>query len=118
MQIHNKKSLKEIRRELRQNSTFTEILLWEKLRGRKLEGLKFNRQHSIGNYIVDFYCASKKLIIELDASVHNDSEQKEKDESRDTNLNEMGYTILRFKNKDVITNFEYVKEKILNSIND
>lgn len=56
MRVHNKKSLKVIRRELRQSSTFAESLLWEKLRGRKLEGLKFNRQHSIGNYIVDFYC--------------------------------------------------------------
>lgn len=113
MQIHNKKSLKEIRRDLRQNSTFAESILWGKLRGRKLEGLKFNRQHSIGDYIVDFYCSSKKMIIELDGSVHESSQQQEKDRCRDKNLNDMGFIVLRFKNEEVINEYDYVKGKIL-----
>lgn len=116
MRVHNKKSLKLIRRELRQSSTFAESVLWERLRGRKLDGLKFNRQHSIGNYIVDFYCASKKLIIELDGAVHESADQKEKDEFRDEILKDMGFMILRFKNAQIINEFELVKEKILNSI--
>lgn len=117
MRVHNKKSLKVIRRELRQSSTFAESVLWGRLRGRKFEGLKFNRQHSIGNYIVDFYCASKKLIIELDGAVHEYADQKEKDEFRDENLKDMGFIVLRFKNAQIIDEFELVKEKILNSIN-
>ncbi|HEY0029441.1 MAG TPA: DUF559 domain-containing protein [Bacteroidia bacterium] len=67
MEVHNKKSLLEIRRALRKEATPAEYILWQHIRNGKLSGLKFKRQHSIGNYIVDFYCASKRLIIELDA---------------------------------------------------
>jgi very-short-patch-repair endonuclease len=113
MQVHNKKSLKEIRRSLRQESTKAEDFLWEQLRNRKLDELKFNRQHSIGNYIVDFYCASKRLIIEVDGNVHLLPEQKEKDQSRDENLKEMGFKILRFSNEDVLFKIDVVKQEII-----
>ena len=113
MQVHNKKSLKEIRRALRKDQTSAEYILWQHLRGNKLNGLKFKRQHSIGNYIVDFYCASLKLIIEADGEVHDHSEQKEKDTFRDINLQEMGFNILRFKNEDILFRIEDVKSEIL-----
>ena len=83
MEVHNKKSLIEIRRTLRQEATFAEQLIWNKIRNGKLSNLKFTRQHSIGNYIVDFFCASKRLIIEVDGEVHNVKEQLEKDKARD-----------------------------------
>ena len=113
MEVHNKKSLEEIRRVLRQKTTQAEDFLWQQIRNRKLNQLKFKRQHSIGNYIVDFYCASKRLIIEVDGKVHTLSDQKEKDKSRDENLKEMDFKILRFSNEDVLLKINFVKEEIL-----
>ncbi len=113
MEVHNKKSLLEIRRALRAGSTPAEEALWKEIRNGKLKGLKFKRQHSIGNYIVDFYCASKRLIVELDGQVHNTKDQKEKDEFRDLNLTEMDFRILRFTNDQVLSDIEQVKVAIL-----
>ena len=113
MEVHNKKSLKEIRRNLRQEATKAEDFLWQHLRNRKLNQLKFKRQHSIGNYVLDFYCASKRLIIEVDGEVHNTPDQKEKDKSRDKNLTEMNFKILRFSNEEVLLKINSVKEEII-----
>ena len=113
MEVHNKKSLKEIRRRLRQETTKAEDFLWQHLRNRKLNQLKFNRQHSIGNYIVYFYCASKRSIIEVDGEVHSMPDQKEKDKLRDENLIEMNFKILRFSNEEVLLNINFVKEEII-----
>lgn len=113
MDVHNKRSLLDIRRVLRANSTPAEEVLWEEIRNRKLNGLKFKRQHSIGNYIVDFYCASKRLIVELDGEVHNTSDQKEKDKHRDQNLSEMNFKILRISNSQVLNDIETVKSLLL-----
>lgn len=71
--LHNRKHLKDFRKELRNNSTKAESRLWKVLRKRQLEGRKFRRQHSIGNYIVDFYCPEEKLIVELDGAIHCNS---------------------------------------------
>lgn len=117
MQVHNKKSLLEIRRKLRQESTPAENFLWQQLRNGKLNDLKFKRQHSIGNYIVDFYCASKRLIIEVDGKVHQTKEQREKDQFRDANLMDMGFRVMRFTNEDVLFSIELVKDKILKYCN-
>ena len=67
--IHSKIELKNFRRELRHNLTPAEAFLWTQLKARKLNGRRFTKQHSINNYIVDFYCASEKIIIELDGEV-------------------------------------------------
>ena len=117
MDVHNKKSLLEIRRNLRVESTQAEEVLWQHVRNGKLNGLKFKRQHSIGNYIVDFYCSSKRLIIELDGEVHNSKEQKEKDKLRDQNLTEMGFQILRITNDQVLFAIDEVKNLILKQYN-
>lgn len=109
--IHNNKILKNRRRELRKNLTKTEEILWWYLRDKKL-GVKFKRQHSIGGYILDFYCAEKKLIIELDGEIHNTKEAKEYDEVRDKYFKELGYKTIRFLNKEVEDNIESVIEKI------
>jgi very-short-patch-repair endonuclease len=69
--LFNRKSLKFFRSSLRNKSTSAEAVLWNILKSKKLNARKFRRQHSIGNYIVDFFCASEKLVIELDGSPHN-----------------------------------------------
>jgi very-short-patch-repair endonuclease len=108
---HNIRELSERRRELRQNQTKAEEILWFELRNNKL-GAKFKRQHSIGGYIVDFYCQKYKLIIELDGEIHNTKEAREYDEVRDKFFKELGYTVLRFKNSEV----ENDTEKVLGEI--
>jgi very-short-patch-repair endonuclease len=116
MRVHNKKSLLKFRRNLRIRDTPAENIFWQHVRSGKLNGLKFKRQHSIGNYIVDFYCASEMLIIELDGSIHNSKEQKEKDQLRDENLREINFKILRFKNQEILTAIDHVKQRIINNL--
>jgi very-short-patch-repair endonuclease len=117
MRVHNKEYLLKYRRNLRIRETNAETIFWQHVRNGKLNGLKFKRQHSIGNYIVDFYCASEMLVIELDGSVHNSKEQKEKDQLRDKNLREINFKILRFKNQEIFTDMDNVKQRIINAIN-
>lgn len=100
-QIHTLKHLKVYRKELREKMTPAEAFLWSKLKARQFEGKRFNRQHSIENFIVDFYCASEKLIIELDGQVHFNPEAQERDAARTARLNELGFNVIRFENKMV-----------------
>ena len=111
--VHNNEKLKERRRELRQRSTKEEEILWSKIRNNKL-GYKFKRQHSIGGYILDFYCSERKLIIEIDGASHNTKEAKEYDEIRDKYFYELGYVTVRFLNDDVKDKIEEVLAKIKN----
>ena len=112
VQRSNKKQLKSFRRELRNTSTSAEAELWNNLKGKQLEGRKFRRQQSIKNYIVDFYCSSEKLIIELDGESHGDYQKTYEDEDRDNDLQRMGYRILRFENRFVFEDIEWVKDEI------
>ncbi|MBZ9730995.1 endonuclease domain-containing protein [Salegentibacter sp. JZCK2] len=98
-QIHTREELKGYRKALRENMTSCEAFLWNFLKARRLEGKRFTRQHSIGNYIVNFYCASEKLIIELDGEVHLNSNDEEKDLKRTEYLQGLGFKIIRFENK-------------------
>lgn len=100
-QIHNLKEMEIYRKNLRNNGTPAEAFLWNYLKGSKLEGRKFRRQHSIQRYIVDFYCPSEKLIVELDGQVHFNSNAEEYDRKREKDLEELGFTIIRFENKMV-----------------
>lgn len=99
-------------RALRQTSTEAEEKLWQELRNRKLNGLKFRRQHPIDKWIADFYCHEKKLVIELDGSVHNEREIAEYDAGREKDLNELGMNVIRFRNEEVMTNIESVLKSI------
>jgi very-short-patch-repair endonuclease len=110
--IHTKTILKQFRKELRQNLTPAEAFLWTQLKARKLEGKRFTKQHSITYYIVDFYCASEKLIIELDGEVHNNATAHEYDTKRTKKLNALGYTVIRFENKMVFDNLASVLKEI------
>ena len=99
--LHTKKELQNYRRELRTNLTPAEACLWKHLKSRKLSNRKFQRQHSIGYYIVDFYCASEKLIIELDGQGHFNPKAQEYDSKRTLYLENLGYKVIRFENKMV-----------------
>jgi len=103
-------------RELRHEQTPAELFMWELLRNRKFFGLKFRRQHQIGKYIVDFYCAEKKLIIELDGEVHNKQPRIKVDAARDAYLKSMGNTIIRFENEQVLADTETVLTTIANTL--
>ncbi|OKL39593.1 endonuclease domain-containing protein [Pontibacter flavimaris] len=115
MKLHNRSYLKENRRALRNCSTPAEGELWKYLKSGQLEGRKFRRQHSISNYILDFYCPSEKLAIELDGQVHLHAAAGEADHKRDEMLATMGIKVLRFENKDIFQHLEAVLQEISGS---
>jgi len=104
--------LKEKAEENRKNPTEAESILWDMLKTNNL-GLHFRRQHIILDYIVDFICIEKGLVIELDGGYHNEIEQKIKDERRTAHLQQLGFTELRFVNEELLTNPESVIAKII-----
>ena len=110
--LYNQKELKEKRRELRSNSTSTEAVLWRMLKGKQIEGKRWRRQFSIGNYILDFYSPEMKLAIELDGNDHYTIIGKFNDERREEYLNALGITIIRFENKDIWCSTDLVIETI------
>ena len=103
--------LKDFAIKNKQFPTEAEMLLWQHIRAGRLS-VKFNRQHIIGDYIVDFVCIEKKLVIEVDGGYHSEYEQIEKDEFRTERLNAMGFTVIRFSNEEVIGNILGVINRI------
>ena len=104
-------------KELRQESTLSEQILWEALRKqRKQGGAKFRRQHPIAPYFVDFACLKARLVIEIDGDSHDI--RVEEDKRRDEYLKEQGFTVMRFSNQDVRTNCDGVLETIMLRIAD
>ena len=105
-----------IAKTLRKRLTDAEQLLWKHLRAKQIEGLKFRRQEPIGNYIVDFVCYERGIIIEVDGGQH--AIEKEKDEERDNWLKREGFKVLRFWNNEVLTNskgvLDVIREECLN----
>ena len=116
-QINNLSYLKENRKTLRNNSTSAEATLWDFLKNSQLEGRKFRRQHSIENYILDFYCPAEKINVELDGAGHYTNEGSEKDKIRDEFLANLGIRVLRFENRDIFENINKVLELIKNNFN-
>ena len=103
------KFIKGIREDLKKNPTEAEKIIWEYLRNKKT-GYKIRRQHIIDNFVVDFVCLSKKVIIEIDGEIH--VQQKEYDAIRTNTLNEKGYKVIRFTNNEVYANPQIVALKI------
>ncbi len=101
---------RQFAKDMRNEPTKAESVLWQIVRGKRLEGLRFRRQHPIESFIVDFICLDEKLIIELDGSQHAESKY---DAKRYTRLKELGYTVLRFWNEEVMDAPDYVAAKIL-----
>jgi very-short-patch-repair endonuclease len=110
--IHNRSYLKQNRKDLRNNGTSSEATLWKFLQKSQLEGRKFRRQHSIGNYIVDFYCPTERLVVELDGQHHFETSGQLYDEERTKYLNSLNIQVIRFENQDVFRANETVLEKI------
>ena len=100
-------------RELRENQTDAEGLLWSKLRNRQMLGLKFRRQRPVGIYFADFACLEIDLIIELDGGQHGETPAQEYDDRRGADLAAMGFRVLRFWNNQVLTETDAVLQKIL-----
>ena len=115
--LFNRKDLKSFRSSLRRSSTSAEAKLWDMLKSRKLDGRKYRRQYSIGSYIADFCCPSEKLIIELDGDLHGEYHKIQKDENRDNYLSGIGFTVLRFENRFVFQDPDYIKSEIRKCFN-
>ncbi len=105
-------------RSLRRNQTDAERKLWSKLRNRQLFGIKFRRQFSIGNYILDFYSPEYKLAIEADGGQHYEDIGRKKDEARTKELSKLGIEIIRFSDVDILNNIEGVCEAIVKVVED
>ena len=103
--------LKENARMMRRNPTEAEHVLWKYIRNNQL-GYRFRRQQILDDYIVDFVCLEKKLIIEVDGKYHSDGEQREFDAMRQNKLQSEGYRMIRFTNEEVTTNIEQTVECI------
>jgi very-short-patch-repair endonuclease len=93
--------------------TEAESFLWQRIRRKQLKGRQFYRQKNIGNYIVDFYCPSAKVIVELDGGQHYTQEGIRRDRVRDKYLESLGFTTLRFSDREVLKNIEGVLERII-----
>lgn len=112
------KNLKQFSRNLRNNSTLTEVLLWQQLRAGQIRGYKFNRQKPLGNYIVDFYCKKLNLVIEVDGECHFVGDAPIRDKERQDILEKLGLAFLRFDDMDVKMNMSFVIRRLEDFIND
>ncbi len=102
--------LKPLARDKRTHPTEAEQWLWQHLRNRRLSGIRFRRQHSIGQFIVDFYCAEHDLVVEVDGPIHN--EQQAEDQIRQNYLESIGLRVLRFTNDEVLNHIRTVLREI------
>ena len=114
--MHNLKELKCRRNELRLSQTRAEKHLWSHLRRKQLQGRKFRRQHSVGRYILDFYCTSHRLAIEVDGVHHSNPAVQNWDNERTRFLSGQGIQVLRFRNEDVLDKTDWVIDCILKQL--
>lgn len=116
MKIHYNPKLKELARQLRNNSIRAEIKLWQHLKGKQMRGYDFHRQKPIDNFIADFYCYKLRLIIETDGFTHQFEEVYQKDVLKEIKLKELGFTVLRFEDDEVMKEIDNVLRSIENYI--
>jgi very-short-patch-repair endonuclease len=112
MLYYGNRELVKKARELRGNMTLAEIILWSRIRSKKIDGFKFRRQQPIFDYVVDFYCDELRLIIEVDGEIHSLQDEVEFDVKRDKLLNINGYHILRLNNLEIQTDINSAIIKI------
>lgn len=110
--LYNREEYIKRRRELRQQSSKAERILWERLRARRFYGLKFRRQFSIGVYVADFYCPELRLVVEVDGEQHLFQPQIEHDRRRTTWLNNLGIQVIRFSCDEVQLATDDVLERL------
>ncbi len=108
--------LKLLARKLRNNSTHAEVLLWNQLKNKKLKGYDYHRQKPILNYILDFFCHELYLAIEVDGITHDTENQQVKDKARQSEIEALGITFLRFDDMDIKTQMDGVISEILNYV--
>ena len=106
--LHNRPEVKDFRKNLRSNLTPAEAVLWKMLKKSNLSGRKFRRQHSVGHYVLDFYCPAERLAIELDGEYHFDALAQIHDMKRRRYLIDQGIKTLRFENKVVFEEPAYL----------
>jgi very-short-patch-repair endonuclease len=114
MYFRTKAGTLETAKLLRKNMTKTEELLWDKLKGKQLLGLRFRRQHPIDIFIADFYCHEARLVVEIDGEIHND--RGEYDDGREAEIEEFNIKVIRFPNDQVINDIESVVNKIKTAV--
>jgi len=117
-QIHNRSALKTRRKELRNSLTPAEASLWKNLQRSQVGGKKFRRQHSVGPFILDFYCPECRLALELDGQGHFNSMMSEYDYRRAEYLKKLKIRVLRFENRLVFENLEGVLHAIKQELED
>ncbi|WP_428664253.1 endonuclease domain-containing protein [Runella sp.] len=110
--IYNIKQMEVTRRLLRNEQTESEDALWQVLRNRRFENIKFRRQYSVGYFVLDFYCPQEKLAIEVDGNVHDSIEAQQYDAYRTEALNGIGIQVVRFRNEEVVNNLPQVLTRI------
>lgn len=111
--VYNKKEETHKRKRLRKEMPLAERLLWQKLKGKQAKGYKFRRQYGVGLFVVDFYCVSLKLAIELDGESHYvDENARKKDATRQLYIEGFGIRFLRFTNTEIVTNMDGVLQII------
>jgi very-short-patch-repair endonuclease len=108
--LRTSRQIQQAARALRRPMTPAEEVLWAALRRNQLAGLHFRRQHAIGRFVLDFYCSSRKLCVELDGPIHD--EQQERDEARTAALAHQGIRVIRFRNEEVFSNLASVLRRI------
>ena len=108
--------LNELARENRKHPTEAETLMWEMIRDGRFEGLKFLRQHIIDDFLVDFVCRERGIIIEVDGGYHLDPAQQEDDQLRTEKLEALGFNVIRFRNEEVMFDYDNVQSRILRAI--
>jgi very-short-patch-repair endonuclease len=111
--VYNRTSEKFKRRMLRRNMPQAEVILWSKLKDKGLGGYKFRRQHSVGKFVIDFYCPKLKLAIEVDGDSHFVGGANECDRERQSIIETFGITFLRFTNREIYENIDGVLYKIM-----
>ena len=118
MSFKNPKKTKQLRRELRQNMTEAEKLLWQRIRNKQLCGIKVKRQYGIGSYVIDFYVPKVYLAIEVDGKIHLKKEQRQRDLNKDAFLRDNRIQIIRFKNEEIFDDIDRVIDKLESIIKD
>ncbi len=107
-----KPRIKGIAKSLRRPLTPAENRFWYYVRNRRMLGLKFRRQHPLGRFIADFYCHELKLVVEIDGTIHDLKHIQEYDLERETQIKNLGLTVLRFSNDDVFRNGDFIEREI------
>jgi very-short-patch-repair endonuclease len=113
MKIHYHPQLKQLSRNLRNQSTLSEVLMWDESKGKKIRDYQFMPQKPVGQFFADFYCSKLNLVIEIDGESHETQHQQLKDHLKDEYLNSLGISVLRYDDHDVKTDLSGVMEHLI-----